>query len=482
MLAKLPVSVLITLLSASFLAALWALYQWMELVLALQGGTLSCSVSEYVDCAAVWMSPVAKMVHQLTGVPIAGWGLIWAVVAYVTSLYLVASYLSDRSIQRGINGVRWVAVVGVITSIGLLGVSIQLGVFCPTCVVTYGLVLGYGGAAWFGLRSPQSSEQTERFLAPSGLLIPSITALCAWGAMLWPGMATPHESQLATLPDNLEAQADQEVASAHPKVSEPGGSSPKAETSSAEHQRASAPASEPPVAPASAPTPQLSSPPLDALINQLPPQGRELLNDTLKALREPPKDMDFDTRPWFGSESASLELIDFSDIRCGHCRNLALTLDELKARHPNSFREQVRWFPLDSDCNSYVPETLKDTTGVKCLGAKALICAEEHPKFSEFRHHLFENQASLSQALLETAAQQYMGWSASELAACAENASVQARLNRDIELARQLDINGTPLLLLNGRKIPAVPLLVYALILADGNPDHPSFDKLQPLN
>lgn len=61
-------------------------------------------------------------------------------------------------------------------------------------------------------------------------------------------------------------------------------------------------------------------------------------------------------------------------------------------------------------------------------------------------------------------------------AACANQEDVTQRLKDDIELAGRYDIQGTPLVLLNGVRLLVHPRVLAALILANGNPDHPALE------
>jgi serine/threonine-protein kinase len=56
--------------------------------------------------------------------------------------------------------------------------------------------------------------------------------------------------------------------------------------------------------------------------------------------------------------------------------------------------------------------------------------------------------------------------------------STEAKLQSDIAWAVEHDIQGTPLVLLNGREVAAFGPLLYALILTRGDPLHAAFASL----
>ncbi|MEO8348552.1 MAG: vitamin K epoxide reductase family protein, partial [Acidobacteriota bacterium] len=68
------------------LSALWSLFLWMELVLLRSGGRSFCATGGKLDCSAIWNGAFASAVQRLTGLPIAGWGLVWSAVAFSLAL------------------------------------------------------------------------------------------------------------------------------------------------------------------------------------------------------------------------------------------------------------------------------------------------------------------------------------------------------------------------------------------------------------
>jgi serine/threonine-protein kinase len=54
------------------------------------------------------------------------------------------------------------------------------------------------------------------------------------------------------------------------------------------------------------------------------------------------------------------------------------------------------------------------------------------------------------------------------------------KLRQDIEYAHQHNIQGTPLVVVNGREAPAFVPFLYALIMAGGDASAPAFAALPP--
>jgi hypothetical protein len=68
--------------------------------------------------------------------------------------------------------------------------------------------------------------------------------------------------------------------------------------------------------------------------------------------------------------------------------------------------------------------------------------------------------------------------SRSQLEACMASQETTRKLNEDVEYAKQHDLHGTPLVVINGREAMALAPFLYALVLADGNPDAAAFKVL----
>jgi hypothetical protein len=64
------------------------------------------------------------------------------------------------------------------------------------------------------------------------------------------------------------------------------------------------------------------------------------------------------------------------------------------------------------------------------------------------------------------------------LDACMVSPSTTSKLQEDISYAQLYRIEGTPLVVLNGKKVLPVPEFLYAMALAEANPDAKPFSKL----
>jgi serine/threonine-protein kinase len=405
-------------------SALWAQFLWTELVRARSGGTPFCPLGEPGQCGALWDGPFAAAIHRLTGLPVAGWGVAWGLVALMLPLVALVRLAEGRPLPALVTAIRAVAAAGVLSVLVFLGVSAAAGQFCVGCFATYVLVAGYAGIAlqaWrrFGLPQP------ERGIALAG----GATA-AAFLALLYPGLRTPRSA----------AEAGQKAVAAAGSVT--------------------------------------ASPEIVSFVASLEPQLKQTLSDALFLYRNGSAFPLPAARRLIGSKDAPIRITDFSDIRCEHCAQLHETLRELARVAPaGSFGSEPRQFPLDGECN---PAVQRAEDPVRCLAAKALICFEDHPQADEYAGKLFAKQTALTAPEVYSIAAPYRP--RAELERCVASAETARKLREDIELALKYEPDGTPIVLINGRKASAFAPFLYAMVLTRGSPDHPAFASLPPAN
>jgi len=178
----------------------------------------------------------------------------------------------------------------------------------------------------------------------------------------------------------------------------------------------------------------------------------------------------------FGSEKNPVQLVEWIDIQCPHCKNLSFALEELReVTPPNSWAIESRHYPLDIECNPSAFPSKKP--GVSCLAAKILICLSGEPTFDDVKLELFRQQSFLSIAgiwnTVTTDAEERK-----KVETCINSPKTAETLKADIDYAEAHNISGTPLVVINGRKASAIPPVIYALILAKGDSNAADFSVL----
>ncbi len=411
--------VFISLMLSAALNAGLAMYQWFELITVRRGGSTVCSVNETVNCATVWNSPFASAVHDTLGIPVAGLGLVWSFTALFAAFIARYQHHKGQPVDRAFTTVRIVAAVGALSVLIFVGASVAAKAVCLTCLGTYALTLTYAGLAFFAL----PAVATGTAVVPAG----AIAAMLASVSFLFAlplGLKTPKAAGSAV----TGVAADQ----------------------------------------------------VKAFITGLGPQEKQLLADALAEWQRAPvvEASDIPIRDVDGNADAPVKLVDFTDVKCSHCRNLDLALAEMRRMLGNdAFSLESRQYPLDGECNPSLKSSWGD--GVRCLGAKMQICLEKNPNRARVRHSVFENQSALGkEKLFELTLAS--GISREQLDACLADEQTNVKLRDDVRYADRFKIDGTPLVLLNGKEVKPIPPLLLALIAAGGDVKSPLFAELPP--
>ena len=410
-----------------------SIFQWVELILVRRGGTAICTVNETINCETVWNSVLAEKIHELIHMPVAGLGLVWALTALVHAVRLWVRTGRNEPERPVVPALRLIALVGLLACLGFAYGSFQAHALCLTCLGTYVLVLAFALIAFVGLPGPIGVAGDELV---STLAWPAGIALAAYILLLAPGLATPRKLASESIPAAPVAGA--------------------------------------------APIGSSGDLGLSAYLNGLSGEEKQELGKLLDAYRTavPPMGaLAFPPRTPVGDVHAPLRIVDFTDIKCPHCRHLEEALHVMRATLPaGRIAVESRYYPLDAECNPEVKPGL-DTT-VRCLGAKVQLCLEGAPDFAELQEKLFAEQETLTQArVLE------IGSSGSvmrpALETCVASAATASRLVEDIKLAKAYQIEGTPLVLVNGRMATPFPPFLYVLAMAGGDPNAPALVSLK---
>ncbi|MBM4377980.1 MAG: thioredoxin domain-containing protein [Deltaproteobacteria bacterium] len=404
--------VLLVALSAGM--CLLALYEWMELLLLAAGGSTVCSLNETVNCGAVWTSRFATQVNAVSGLPVAGWGLVYGVACLGSSLLLVNRLLSGVAAERSVAAVRLVAAVGLLACAGLFFVTLQLKAVCLLCLGTYALTFGFAAVAAFLL--PGALLPLPRAHLPGAVAEAALLAAAAWVLLLYPGLRT----RALKAPASTMGEGPLQLAD---------------------------------------------------FLAGLDGVSRKALGEELKAWQQRPVPAEaakFPAREVEGPVDAPVRVAEFTDVLCGHCRALAEGLDAVvKAVPAGRLRVEPHQFPLDSECNRNIARS--DGTGVRCAAARALVCMEGTGSYGTLSRKLFAEQQGLTRARVLELATSVGKLPAAQLEACMASPETQAKIDADIQLALAYGIQGTPLVVVNGREVSASPAVLYVLAVTSGN-------------
>jgi len=153
--------------------------------------------------------------------------------------------------------------------------------------------------------------------------------------------------------------------------------------------------------------------------------------------------------PYRGSSLKDLEIVEFADFQCPHCKAAQATMDKLLVDFPKA-RIVFQNFPLQQH-----PSAPQAAAYGLCVAK-----AGGNDTFFRFASAVFEAQEGLATAdgatLTLNSAVAKVGQDPAKIAACAASAEIKTQVENSVKLARDMRIEQTPTLVINGRQIPAV--------------------------
>jgi protein-disulfide isomerase len=140
--------------------------------------------------------------------------------------------------------------------------------------------------------------------------------------------------------------------------------------------------------------------------------------------------------PPIGPAAAAVTIIVFSDYYCPFCGTLANTLADLHKTYPEQVRIVYRHFATSEDG--------------KVL-SQAALCAAEQESFAEYHRGVFLTQGTGQERISQFVAEARLD--GDELARCVESGRYVQRVEDDIREGERLNVQVTPTLFVNGRRI-----------------------------
>lgn len=152
--------------------------------------------------------------------------------------------------------------------------------------------------------------------------------------------------------------------------------------------------------------------------------------------------------PGVGTSGAPVAIVEFSDFECPYCKEEAKLLREnLLKTYPTQVKLYFKEFPLES----VHPWAKRAAMAARCAGRQGV------DAFWNFHDWIFANQDKIKP---ENLRDQVMDWAKGQnqidgmkLSVCMENKETEADVNKTEEQGRDLAVNSTPTLFINGRRI-----------------------------
>jgi protein-disulfide isomerase len=152
--------------------------------------------------------------------------------------------------------------------------------------------------------------------------------------------------------------------------------------------------------------------------------------------------------PYRGSASKNLELVEFADFECPHCKEAQANMEKLAQDFPQA-RIVFQFYPLEK----IHPEAKAAAEYGYCVNKIGGSAA-----FFKFASAVFEGQDGLATAdgatLTLNSAAIKAGVDPKKVAACVAQPATGTDIEDSVKLAQDLNIFETPMLVVNGREVP----------------------------
>jgi protein-disulfide isomerase/uncharacterized membrane protein len=156
-----------------------------------------------------------------------------------------------------------------------------------------------------------------------------------------------------------------------------------------------------------------------------------------------------------GPESVKVQIVVFTDFLCSACYQFFQLEKELHAKYGEKISIIYYNYPLDRSCNKSLSQTLYNGS---CIASQAMLSAASLSILKEYvskhysRYDEFHGQYSKDKAVAVADGLVAKQLFQQEL----DGETTKQIVQRDIELARKLNINATPTLFINGRRMEGV--------------------------
>lgn len=152
--------------------------------------------------------------------------------------------------------------------------------------------------------------------------------------------------------------------------------------------------------------------------------------------------------PYRGGAAKDLEIVEFADFQCPHCKEAQANMDKLSVDFPKA-RIVFQNYPLPQH-----PEAAHAAAYGVCVAKQGGSTA-----FFTFAAAVFDGQDGLASpdgaTLTLNSAVTKAGLDPAKIAECAKLPATVATVEASVKLAKDLNVNQTPTLVVNGRQVPA---------------------------
>jgi len=152
---------------------------------------------------------------------------------------------------------------------------------------------------------------------------------------------------------------------------------------------------------------------------------------------------------WKGAEHPTLEIHEFTDFECPHCRNAHMMVSQLVSRYPGRLRVYHRHLPLDHHCNAKLDRPFHPRA---CELSRIAVCAGQQGRFWEMGDYLFHNAQTIrAQRLSATDIASTLALDLGRFQCCMDDPQSMRPIEADLQAAAALNLRGTPAFVIDGQ-------------------------------
>lgn len=164
-----------------------------------------------------------------------------------------------------------------------------------------------------------------------------------------------------------------------------------------------------------------------------------------------------------GDQDAKIRVVEFFDFECPACRAFSYEMKDIIDTFGDDIAVEYRNYPLDKSCNRSMTFEMHQTA---CLAAEYARCAGEQGKFFEAADYLItleafemhaKNPSAVKSAIKDSSIP--LGLDPAMMEECLASNRQRESIERDIEIADYLGLQGTPSVWVNGRLVLRPSLL-----------------------
>jgi protein-disulfide isomerase len=154
------------------------------------------------------------------------------------------------------------------------------------------------------------------------------------------------------------------------------------------------------------------------------------------------------TGPSHGPADAPVTVVAFSDLQCPHCKEAHPALAKLMAENKN-VRVVFQSFPLPMH-----------DWAAKGAAYGDCVSRSSEDAFWKFIASVYEAQSDITAANADeklTGLADAAGVKGADIAVCAAKPETTSRVEKSVALGKAVEVDSTPTLFINGRRVPGVP-------------------------